>query len=46
MAIEGKRLLKSGDLDDQTIAMNWPDRPAEITTGKRLRENLKRRRTP
>jgi len=31
-------VVESGDLDDQVIAIDWPDRPAEIMTGKRLRE--------
>jgi hypothetical protein len=38
MLKEGKRLVDSGDFDDLSIAINRPDRPAEITTGKRLRE--------
>ena len=38
MLKDGERVVESGDLDDQVIAITWPDRPAEIMTGKRLRE--------
>jgi hypothetical protein len=35
---DGERVVEGGDLDDRVIAIDWPDRPAEIMTGKRLRE--------
>jgi hypothetical protein len=32
--------LKSGAVDDVRVGVKWPDGPAEITTGKRLREKI------
>jgi hypothetical protein len=36
--LSGRRLPDSGAIDDVRRAVKWPDGPAEITTGKRLRE--------
>jgi hypothetical protein len=41
MQVEGLKLMESGAWDNVRVAINWPDGPAEITTGKQMRERLR-----
>jgi hypothetical protein len=40
MIKRGLEVVKSGAVDDLTVALDWPDGPAEITTGRRIRESI------